>query len=147
MAKPPFITSRNNFSILSAYEPDKKKHALLVKRVRRYAEWHCAVLAGRLHERTGWPVVALINPLGIPLFHPHYCVRNPHGSLVDSYGVCPRKLDSMVTSRYQVSGGTWRVLPNGGALPGLLSRSMRRTVDDFLESPWMVAVVPHADRI
>lgn len=147
MTQPPFITSRNDLSILNSYELDQKKRSLLIKRVKRYAEMHCAGLAGRLHERTGWPIVALIDPLGTQLFHPHYCVRNPHGSLVDAYGVCPRRLDSMVTSRYGIDGGTWRVLPNGGGLPGLLSRSMRRTVDDFLDSPWMIAVVPLANRL
>lgn len=141
-----FIQGRGQFGMLASYETDKKKLRLLVRRVERYAESECAVLAGRLHAITGWPIVALIDLTGTYPLPLHYCVENPQGQFVDSYGVCPPLLKGLIFSRYGLINAHLVHWPQGKVFTKL-SPSTRKTVNDFLASPWMLAVVPLAVRL
>lgn len=141
-----FIQGRDQFDVLASYEADKKKLRLLVRRVKRYAESECAVLAGRLHAITGWPIVALMDRTGTHPWPLHYCVKNPQGQFVDSYGACPSVLKGLIFSRYGLTNAQLVDWPPGKCFTKL-SYSTRRTVNDFLVSPWMLAVVPPAVRL
>ncbi|KJS38131.1 MAG: hypothetical protein VR70_11105 [Rhodospirillaceae bacterium BRH_c57] len=143
MTTPFAATDKSLETVVGRYVPSEAV-ADVCQQARTFAYGECGILAGRLHSITGWGNVFLYDGAGgrpLPL---HYCVRSPRG-LVDSFGLCPHRLEYMVSSRQGVSSPVWNNSTGDAGFtdqdPGDVARA-----DVFLDTPWMQAVLSASGR-
>lgn len=106
----------------------------------RFGHGECAVLAGRMHEWTGWTVWELTT-------WQHFCVRRPDGALVDIYGVFKPEEggEEHIAGRYGCSADRW--VERVPARVCLMEADVRAELDQLLSSPWGLAILPANRRL
>ncbi|WP_308721291.1 hypothetical protein [Komagataeibacter xylinus] len=130
-----------DYSVVEKYGADPQATA---DDVKIWAHGQCALLAVRMHELSGWPILQL----GID----HFLVQRPDGALVDAYGVhVPEdEKDSShfdkITNRYNAYDTCWKK-GNCDSLCSTTADEHRADTDEFLETPWMLAVFPKRYRL
>lgn len=116
----------------------------LEREVRPWAHGQCALLALRIHEWSGWPILATGND--------HFCVMRPDGALVDAYGVFKPVSEEdcshfeTLNQRYEISGASW-AKRDAARLAATCDDANRADADEFLDGLWMIAVFPPAHRL
>ncbi|WP_035016960.1 hypothetical protein [Caulobacter vibrioides] len=127
-------------SPIADFAPFTSNPAALRRLVVRYTQGECAVLATRIRELTGWPIVHLLDPPSrvLPL---HYANRRPDGGLVDITGRYPRGLDVLATAGHDCASPIWMSGPSFS-----LDRNDRRRANTVLDSPWGLYLVRPDER-
>jgi hypothetical protein len=130
-----------DYSIAEEHGADPKATE---SQVQIWAHGQCALLALRMHELSGWPILEL----GID----HFLVLRPDGALVDAYGV-HRPGDDQDTShfdkiadRYGARDACWK-RGDCDSYGSTTADEDRSEADEFLETPWMLAVFPMHHRL
>lgn len=112
--------------------------------VARWAHGECGLLAVRMHEWSGWPILSL--------GWDHFCVQRPDGALVDAYGVTKPEHDrdyshlEKVAARYEATDVKWAD-ENAECLALGCDDEQRAEADVFLDSGWMRVVFPSQHRL
>ncbi|WP_133032236.1 hypothetical protein [Sphingomonas sp. PP-CE-1G-424] len=112
--------------------------------VQIWAHGQCALLAQRIHELSGWAILEL----GIN----HFLVQRPDGALVDAYGVQRPAHDEdtsyfeEIADRYDAHGANWKK-GNSDSYGSMTADEDRAETDEYLETPWMLAVFPRQHRL
>jgi hypothetical protein len=84
----PFLSGKDDPATIVSVGDDPDA---ILPLVARFTAAECAVLAGRIFEITGWPIVALEDLSGERFLPVHYLNRRSDGRLVDAHGVWLRK--------------------------------------------------------
>jgi len=130
-----------DYSIVAKYGADPGETE---RDLRTWAHGQCALLAQRMHELSGWPILKL----GID----HFLVQRPDGALVDAYGVHHLMSDEddshldKVADRYEARDARWK-RGDCDSLGSMTASEDRAHADEFLETPWMLAVFPKLHRL
>lgn len=112
--------------------------------VQIWAHGQCALLAQRMHELSGWPILEL----GID----HFLVQRPDGALVDAYGVHHLKHGEdtscfqEIAERYNAHNASWKK-GDCDSYGSTTADEDRADTDEFLKTPWMLAVFPEHHRL
>ncbi|NHN89989.1 hypothetical protein [Acetobacter conturbans] len=139
-ASAPLIIDED-YSVVEKYGADPQATE---NEVKIWAHGQCALLAARMHELSGWPILQL----GID----HFLIQRPDGALVDAYGVhvpehekdCSH-LDEIV-DRYEAYDAKWKK-GDCDSLCSMTPDEDRAEADEFLKTPWMLAVFPKHHRL
>lgn len=130
-----------DYSVVTKYGADPRATEC---DVRIWAHGQCALLAQRMHELSGWPILML----GID----HFLVQRPDGALVDAYGVHHPVNDEdtshleEIADRYDALSARWK-RGDCDSLGSTTADEDRADTDEFLETPWMLAVFPKRHRL